>query len=413
MSDTLVLTRTAQYGMKLESEEGTPETLDASDFAGNFMETSDSFEIGEHQRKIDRGSFAQLPVVKGSRLMAIQGKCELTGGSASTEAFWGRLIKAMSFKVATEVPQAIAIGARTGGEFKVGDLISDQSDYSTATKQGMVISIRIIDATHAILFYSPIAGAFVNTDVLQTDGAAVSATASAGPAVAGREYYAFTETSTEQPPSFTINRIIGGELRALTGARASGSIMCNHDEVPVLSFEVKGSPVPDANDRWPTPGPMTGIPAAGVTPLPVLRFPMGIGKADGTFYKPVATKFELDLGIAITPRKTFTDSDFAGSGYRGVRVTDRNPKAKVDPEYVVGTELDAARKALRGDEFPFFQEIGRADHGNGLVVVYAPTAQFTGGLNEGEKDGIKTIEPDILFAGTEDRTDIRIFHLFG
>lgn len=414
MADTLVLNRNVQVGIKEEAEEGTPETLAAADFAAAISDdASISMDVGEYEMKQARGSFSPQPVVKGARLGTLKCKAYLVGGSASTEPVWGRYLRACSFKKTTAGVVKISVGARTGREFRYGDLVGEGSDYASSTKKGRVVAmVAASQATAGTLFIVPVAGTFATSDHVKTfTTTAVDCTASGGATAAGRHYVPFTETADEQPPSFTIDNRIGGEQRVLTGVRATATISLKFNEPGMLDVEAKGAPVLDENGRWPTPGQMANVPSPGATPLASLRLPCRMGKDDGTDYRPILTDFSLNLNNQLTGRETFTDADYAGSGYRGVRVTGRKPSAKINPEYVVGEDLDAVKRTLEGGTFQFSQHIGKSTHANGLVVIAGPACQFTGGSNEGDRNGIKTIEPEMLFTGSQD-DEVEIFHVF-
>lgn len=170
------------------------------------------------------------------------------------------------------------------------------------------------------------------------------------------------------------------------------------DSAPAAAGTADGQPTPCA--------PMASIPNLGTQPVLCFQIPCNLAN-----YKPILTKLEVKFGNSVTPRPTVTDAALYNSGYLTPRITERRVVVSVDPEYEVTQLLNLIPKTVLGDTFAFDFKQGSPAHPNGMVVVWAPTAQMAGSVRFGERDGLVTHDTDLVLSGTDD-DEIFIAHVF-
>lgn len=398
-----MLMRTGQGATKIESVEGTPESLTAAEAQGKFKEISHGYRVNSYKRGLMRNSLSKDPPVKGSRLLSVKFVEEMVGGGASTEAPWGVRLRGCGFqKVGLKV---MTIGTITGaGGFTIGDRIGDNATEGSATKTGVVVGIY---ASNTKLVFVAGTGTFADTDTVYNYSATANAPVDSAPSAAGWRYSPMTETDSQTPPSVTAEHRHGGERNTITAARGKASITMKMDEPALLTTEFEGCPVLDANTRPNAASAFTGITAVGGQPLCAKGMPVRIGTVT-----PVLTSIEIVIDNTLAARGTIADNEVESSGYIGVRITDRDVNAKIDPEYVVGTTLDVVARTLAGGTFRFTAPVGSVSHTNGLVIVNIPLAQLGDEKSPGDRDGIVTTDWDMGANVTVEDDEITIDHVF-
>jgi hypothetical protein len=405
---TIVLKRTALLGLKIEENEGVGESLGDADFAGNRKEVSAKYTPGEYERGLMQGSLSRRPLLKGTLMGPVSWQEELVGGSAGTEPKWGEGLRGCGFAVAATVKK-ISLGAVSGdpgAAFDTGQVVGNHAVLGSATKTVRVVAF--VAGSPNILVYEPLTGsALADTDTLynyETPQASAAVASSATPVAAGRVYTPLTETVGSAPPSLTVHCWQGGEMHRFVGCRGNATLSMRVNEPALLRVEVQGAPILESDGNpleaaRPAPG------AVGVPPLIAKGLPASF---DG--HEPVITGYELGLNTTVTPRPTVTGSTPGDSGYKGFRITDRDIKAAIDPEY--SPDWESVKKTLQTVTFPHYVRYGSPTHGNGMLVVWAPSAQLNGEIDlSQERDGIVTQNADMLLTGTQD-DEVRIYHVF-
>ncbi|MFZ2875476.1 MAG: hypothetical protein WAZ94_13465 [Phycisphaerales bacterium] len=400
---TTTLTRTTQIGFKLETTEGTPETLSAGDFAGNFKDDKHTLQVGEYDRALKRGSLSEEQKIRTARMESITFTCELVGGGAATETKWQEVLRGMGFKK-TQL-KVMTLGSVTDGPFVCGTRIGNNATEGSATKTGT--AVVQLATSPAKLVYVPGTGAFADTDTVYSYGVSpqVSAPVDSAPSNAGYEFAPMSENSSQTPPSATLERREGGLAHTITAARGKGSLSFRMNEVPLLSAEFQGCPVLEDGNP-PAGAEVTSIPVLGGVPLACKGMPIAIAGVT-----PVLTQIEISLDNTLAMRGTIANNDTQDSGYVGARITGRAVTMTLDPEKDVSGSLEVEAKTVLGTTFPVIIDHGDADHANGRTIVYGAAAQLQGDSTSDDRDGIVTNQLTAKFTGTAD-DEIRIYSVF-
>ncbi len=405
----VILERTTQVGLKIEGTEGTPESLAAGDFSGNFKDDAHTYAPGEYERGIKKGTLTPLGVVRTGRTLSIRATAELVGGGAAAEAPWHRALRAMGFSAGTQVKKVV-LGTVTNGPFRCGQRLGDNATEGSATKTG--IAVHQGPGATPTLWYVPGTGAFADTDTVYNYGqpSQASAPVDSAPANAGYRFTPLSETASGGPPAATVERRDGLHKHTMTAARGKGVLSFRMNEVPLLAMEFMGVPVVDLTDPD-APGPvasalMTGIPAVGARPLPCKHQPITIAG-----HTPVLTQCEVTIENTLTMRGTIADTDRQQSGYVGCRITERRVTANLDPEKDVTGTLAAEAWAMAGTDFELLLKHGDPAHANGMLIVRGPRCQLSGDQSPEARDGIVTEPLTAVLTGDAD-DEIEIYHLF-
>lgn len=405
---TSILKRTAQIGLKVEATEGTEEALTAAEFAGERKDTDHKNTVDNYERGIERGALTSRGVLKGSRLGTIMFTDELVGGGASTVAPWHTALKAQGF-TATGAKVA-SIGTITNGPFKTGQLVGDNAAQGSATKFA-----RVIKQLSGKIVFMPITGTFASGDTMYAyNSPQTSGTLSSTLTAAGYSFTPLSENVSSSPPSVTAERRNGGVRQTIVGARGKGGLTLTRNQPALLKTELQGCPVfsaTDGTDTWRTGSPITGIAAVGAAPKVVKSIPL-IMRTAAADYTPIATSLEINFDNTLAARPTMANNDLVNSGHMATRIGGRNFNATLDPEKIKPADgFDFMNFILTNKTFEILSEIGGVAETNGLVIVHAPAAQFTGDESEAERDGITTLPVNVSLTGDQD-DEIFIHHIF-
>ncbi len=404
------LTRSRQLGLKIESAEGTEETLTATEFGGNRKEIKKGIYVANYKRELVRVSLSQLRSLKGEKYIKFNWTEECVGGGAATAAPWHATLKGLGW--AQTQLKAAACGSVTvsgGGAstFHIGQSIGNHATQGSATKTGIFVSIE-----NGKLVYVPVTGTFASSDQIFNYGSAAQSnvTLSGAPANAGYRFLPVTETDAAAPPTVTIEVRDTGLRWTGIGCRGMGGFTMNRGEPLLFNAEYQGACVFDTDGYTPrSASAMTGIADFLVDPSLVLGIPLTfrIGETD---YSPVMTKLDVKFGNKLALRATIGTS-LANSGFLATRITGREIMAGIDPEFVAPGTFNFPKKFVYGDAFEIYAAIGQATNGNGKVFIHGPSAQCQGDLEFGDRDGIDTLSTDALLTGSAD-DELGIYHVF-
>lgn len=405
-----MLNRTQQFGLKKEAVESSEETLAAADYSFNFSEPGQSLVIDRYARNLTRPTLTPLQSIPGSRLKKINVIVELVGGGAATEATWHRILEVCGFsKTQIKVVTAVTV---TNGPFKCGQTIGNNAVLGSATKTG--IFVEQIAGSPNKLVYMPLTGTFADTDTMYnyvSPQTSASLAGSAAPANAGYRFSPMTESDSAVPPSATAEIRLGGLRHTLVGGRGTGSLKFERNKCALLTFEVTGMPVFDTDGITPRAGAIVAnVPALGNAPKLANGIPIVI-RDGSTDYKPVLTMVDFKFNVTVTGRETANDDAVLGSGFKGVRQTDRKMQASMDPEMVLPASYNVVGLIVGGATTEILAKIGGAGEANGLVIAHAPKGQHVSDFSPGDRGGITTAPVDIDLSGDSD-DEMSISHVF-
>jgi hypothetical protein len=405
-----MLNRIAQVGLKIESAEGTEESLTAAEFRGNRKETGHRYAPGEYDRELEKGSLTMDAMLKGSSSLTITLTSELVGGAVATVAPWHSELRALGFKA---TPAKLYTTANPSGSINTGEIVTDTADASAANKRGQVLLSRAGD-----LFIEMLSGSdFSDTDTVygQGSGGGSREVATAG-ADAGYSFRPLSETDSDIPPSVTAERRLGGQRHTLVGGRATGGLSLKWNEPALLRSEITGVPLFDvtAGVRSPKAGSALSVTPFTAPPVVCKGIPLTFRPASGSTYTPIATELAINLSNTLEQRQTITAS--LGGNYESAhlatRITARELSATIDPEHVLpAAGFDFIDALQRGVTFEISAQLGAVTDANGALMIFAPAGQMSGDYEPGDRNGTTTSPMNVRFTGTGD-DELVISHLF-
>jgi hypothetical protein len=341
-----MLTRRRQLVAKVESVEGTAESVAAADAKLLAYEPKISFDPGMFSRDPARMFHSRLAKVTGKRPGACTFRLEMRGsGTATTEPEWSKLLKACGFKVGSLF--TIAIGAITNGPFVHGEIISG----GTSNARGRVIMKTATGTTP--LYYVSISGTFQNGEVITGATSGATATSSGAPSAAGKAWEPVSYYSTHVP-TLTMATYEDGVRKVLSGCRGRVKFNFKAGEPVMMDFEFNGveAGITDATM-------LAGIAHETTIPPAFLNAAFTI---DSVVAK--VSEIEIDVASRLVPR----DSISAVRGILSYIITDREINGSFDPEMMLvathdfhskwfsATEmvLDAMLGSTTGNKFRFY-----------------------------------------------------------
>ncbi|UYV13747.1 MAG: hypothetical protein NCW75_05545 [Phycisphaera sp.] len=401
------LTRLRKMGRKIESVEGTPETLGATDYAGNFKGPPTlTRSPNQYERELQRGDLSSDGTLPGQRMATMSmPEEELVGGAADTAAPWHTDLRAMGFS--SSALQMIEISTIALADIERGDRIGNNATEGSATATGIVVAFIDSTATpdtvgeigeDGKLVYLPVTGTLASTDTLHSY-ASTQATADidTNPVAAGFRFQPFSENASGAPPSVTpaFRYVEAGQWyeERLGGARAQGSLSLRMGEPALLQCEYIGAPIMSKSGGVFIPSSvsaLTGIPTYPSPPKVAKGMPLRLKEAGASDHTPILTEVTIDFGIELTPRPTITDADIGDTGYMATRITDRNIRISMDPEKVAPGTMNYWDKVYQARFFEFYTSLGIPSDANGMLIIDAPQCQLQSDLSEDERDKIDT-----------------------
>lgn len=399
-----MLTRVSQIGIKAEASEGTPETLVAADYAGNFKATDHSYQTGRYARELDQPALSERAELSGSRLGMIKCTQEAAGGGAATEAPWHRAMQGLGF--AKTQLKVCDVGAITN-TFVAGELVGNNASQGSATKTARIAKVITGSPNRVVLM--PVTGTFQSGDSIfgYTSSPQPTCTISSSLTNAGYGFAPLSETDAAAPSAFTVERRVGGQKHQITAARATGALTIERDAPLLVRTEFTG-PAVLGGDTPALASPLTGIASLPAAPKIGKGLPVKLGA-----YTPVLTRLEVAVNNTLSPRETIANNDFQSSGYQGTRITQRQIALNVNPLHVLPSgAIDFYQLATLGTAFTFSCELGSAsDASHGLVVLAALAAQLPGDIGVADRNGEIAHDLAIKLTGSGD-DELFVFHVF-
>jgi hypothetical protein len=397
------LARIAQGGLKIETVEGTYETLAAADFSRNTKESSFNASATRYQRGLKRAALTKLKDLVGGKIGEISFKEEMVGGGASTDAPWFATLQACGMqKTALKI---ITVGSITGGSFAAGDTIS----ASSGTHTGRVAWTGTVGGAVKIV-YEPILGTFVDTDTV-TNGTATG-TQSGAAAAAGYSHRFMSEDGSQTPPSASVEYRDGIYTERLVGARGDFTLMLNWGEVPLLDVKFRGPRQIKDVDGTPLDQGLVSSVTSGGTPSAVLGdvgYPLRFDAWEGVF-----TQASLKCGNTLTDRKTLSQAGVIGyvtqgyhSGYMPTRITDRRCEFTVDPEAPAESTKSLMKNWHANADMVLHIQAGKLlASGDKSICVNGPRCSLAqDSFSETDRDGILALSLTALLTGVSNDDD--------
>lgn len=373
-----LLVRKRQVAAKIESVEGTAETLAASD-AGIMVNFSPkaSFDPQMYQRDPVRSSLTKLGKLTGKRLGSLEFNILLRGsGSVTTDPEWVKLIKACGFAVSGL--KKITIGAVTSGPFKHGETITG----GTSSATGRVV-IKTANGT-TTLYYVPITGTFQNAETVTGGTSGASATSGSVPSDAGREI----KPISSSVPSLTMGLYEDGVRKLLKGSRGTVKFSFKIGEPAMLDFSFKGVEAGVSDTAL-----LTGLSFDQTVPPVLLNAVMS---CDGVSLN--IGELEMDVSNTLATKDKIDDS----RGVLSYMITGRDMQGSFNPEMVAVASHDFFGKWFSNT--PMVLDMSYGDTAGNKFRIYAPSIIYSK-VEDGDRDGIQLAQTSFDVTGTMDPGD--------
>jgi len=349
---TILAART-QLAAKIESVEGTAETLAAADalLCSNPTFGPDT-PMGE--RDPVSASMSPFASVPGKRSATMEFDIELkASGTAGTAPALGKLLKACGFGETISAPPTWAASTAysvddlvvptTGNNYRYKCTVAGTSDTSeptwpTTPGQTVVDGTVTWECEYLPITYDP-----ASADI----------------------------------PSITLAFYMDGVCKKIWGARGNVSLRLEDGLPGALHFVFTGADfsVTDA-------ALLTGVSYETTKPQPFLNASMQIDS-----YAALLGLVEINMNNSIKLREDVNKE----SGYLSAVITKRLPVMSLDPEMVTVATYDWFGKLRSGNEAAFTATLG-STAGN-ICTITAPKVQYTA-IAPGEREGIRTLGID-------------------
>lgn len=380
-----MLTRKRQLAAKIETIEGTAETLAAADARLLVYNPKVSFDIAMFERNPARQSFSNIAKLPGKRPAGLSYRFELRGsGVAGTVPEWAKILQACGFGV--NQLKSMNIGAVTNGPFQHGETITG----GTSGAKGRVV-INTVNGSANIYFVS-VSGTFESAETITGGTSGATATTSSAPTIVGNELKPISDSI----PSLTQGSYEDGVRKLLKGCRGKVKFGFKSGEPVLLDFDFQGV-------------------EAGVSDLSFLAdvtyentkppvFLSALFSVDA--YSAKIGEMDIDVGNTLAVRDDVNDP----RGILSFAITGRSVSGSFNPEMVSCAAHDFHSKWFSGSEMVIDFTIGQTA-GN-KFRFYVPKAQYTK-VDDEDRDGLSIAKSTFSLNGSllygDDEVSILVF----
>jgi len=355
-----MLTRKRQVVSKIESVEGTAETLAVGDAKTLAYNPRVSFDPEMFSRDPARLTFTNIAKVIGKRPGALSFGLEVRGsGSAATAPDWGKHFQNCGCGV--NLLKSINIGAVTAGPFQHGETITG----GTSAGKGRVI-VNTANGASAI-FYVIISGTLQSGEVITGGTSGATATTSSSATTIGN----VIEPITDLIPSQTMSGYEDGIRKLLRGCRGKFKINFKSGEPVLVNFDYMGVEA--------------GIADTALFTNPVYETTKPPAFINAAFSIDAFSGKISSLEINHENKLAARDDVNNDRGILSFLITDRDVNGSLDPEMVLAGTYDFHTKWFSAVEMVLDTTWGTVS-GN-KFRFYAPKAQYTK-VEDENRDGI-------------------------
>jgi len=367
-----------QVAAKVESVEGTAETLAAADAKTLVFGAKIDFNPELLKRDPARSTYSNLTSLIGKRSGSLALSIELKGsGTPTTAPDWFKFMQACGCGVS--VLKAITIGAVTSGPFVHGETVTG----GTSSGKGRVI----INTANGVttLYYVVVSGIIQTGEVLTGGTSGATATTGSSPSTVGN----VLEPLTDGVPTLTIGGYESGVRKLLKGCRGNAKFSFKAGEIVKIDMDFSGveAGVTDLAMLSGISYEMTVPPVLLSAAMTVDAFAAKIGE------------MSIDLGNELAERDDISSS----RGILSYRIGSRRTTGSFDPEMVLVATHDFFGKWFAGTEMAMDFQIGSVS-GN-KFRFFAPRAQYTK-VSDESRNGNKIAKSEFQLNGLLDPGDV-------
>lgn len=373
-----MLIRKRQLAAKIESVEGTAESLAAAD-AGllvNFTPKA-NYDLQMYQRNPVRSSLTKMGKLTGKRSAGLDFSIELKGsGSLTTEPEWAKLIKACGFAI--NDLKKITIGVVTAGPFQHGETITGGTSLAT----GRVV-IETANGT-TTLYFVVLTGTFQTGEVLTGGTSGATATTGSVPSDAGHEI----KPISSSVPSLTMGLYEDGIRKLLKGCRGTAKFNFKIGEPATVDFGFKGVEAGVSDLAL-----LTGIDYDDVVPPVLLNAVMSCDDVSLNI-----GEMDIDIACTLAPKDKIDDE----KGILSFMITERDTQGSFNPEMVLVATHDFYDKWFSNT--PMVLDMAYGSVGGNKIRVYAPSIIYNK-IDDADRDGIQLAQTAFDVTGSMEPGD--------
>lgn len=355
-----MLRRKRQLAAKIESVEGTAESLGTQDAKLLIIDPKFNPDFKLFERNPVRANLSKMGKLTGTRSAGITFQLEMRGSGTSTIVpEWSKLLESCGFE--KNNLEKLNIGTISDGPFIHGETILQ----STTGASGRVV-IDTSDGTATLYFVDLNTGTWDDENVITGQTSGASATPSAVED-SGVEW----KPLSDDPATLTMGMFTDGLKRSIKGARGKVKFTFKSGEPAMMDFEFQGvfSDVLNASM-------LSGVSHESSLPPVFLDAQLSIDN-----YAAVVSSIELNCENTLSARESVNDEN----GILSYRITDRNFTGSIDPEMVLTDTIDFfdlfANNTSRSLDFTLGSQSGN------LFRFYIPKLTIND-LSDDERDGI-------------------------
>lgn len=369
-----MLTRRRQLAAKIETEEGTLETLTKDDAKLIIENPIVDIDPPMHERAPVGSSLTKVGDIAGKRIASLSFSMKLRGsGLAAQDAEWFKLLRGCGWK--TSALSIISIGPVTGGPFLHGETITGGTSGAT----GRVV-IETADGA-ASLYFVPISGTFQQAEVITGGTSGATTNTASDPSDAGRELKPISDPDTV--PSLSLASFEDGVKKSLKGVRGKVKLNFKTGEPTVMEFEYNGAFAGIVDESL-----LTDVTHETTIPPCLLNAFLSIGG-----FPVKASEVEIDWANTLGPRDDVNEAE----GVLSYVISDRKPAGSFMSEMEKLAGHDFIGKWIAGDKMVLDVTVG-SQAGN-KFRFYIPKAQYTKVADE-DREGIAGVRASFLLTGS-------------
>jgi len=373
-----MLIRKRQLAAKIESVEGTAESLAAAD-AGLLVNFSPkaNYDPQMYQRNPVRSSLTKMGKLTGKRSGGIDFSIELKGsGSLTQEPEWAKLIKACGFAI--DDLKKITIGAITSGPFQHGETITGGTSLAT----GRVVIETATGTT--TLYFVVLTGTFQTGEVLTGETSGATATTGSVPSDAGHEI----KPISSLVPSLTMGMYEDGVRKLLKGCRGTAKFNFKIGEPATVDFSFKGVEAGVIDTPL-----LTGLSFDDVVPPVLLNAVMSCDDVSLNI-----GELDVDIANTLAPKDKIDDQ----KGILSFMITERDTQGSFNPEMVLVATHDFYDKWFSNT--PMVLDMAYGETVGNKIRVYAPSIIYNK-VDDADRDGIQLAQTAFDVTGSMEPGD--------
>lgn len=350
-----------QIGIKTESVNGTPETLDVTNYGLECTDITASSAIENIEKNVFRASISSSP----NRIGKITATAEIGGelknsGTINIDPKIADVL--ISSRMVPTVVNSLSMSSVSGSFVRGSTVITG----ATSNAKGVIMGVEA-----GKVYYTYTSGTFVNETISGAGGFLGAVSGVDVPAV-GKVYRPSSTEASEK--TVTMSILDGGLKKDMYGCASTFTMELSTESYPKYTASYTGIADPAT---WGTKGTaVAGVVYESHNPPIVTNAVLRIGST----YAPVTSMVSIDLGNTVT----MIDNLNSDTWLEYAVVTQRNATGSITILANLDESGDLYSKLFAGDTASLEFQIG--DGAGNQIDVLCPAIQYTG-ISEADDEG--------------------------